>query len=393
MLTPAGFKRLRVADYLPIIQEQARELFGEDADLSDRTPLGRFIYLQALQRAEDNELAEQIWNSRFVDTSTGAALEANVKRALITKKGWLKASGKVVVELKKGTTIPIGHLFKTPYNVHFRTLDAILALEDASYSMLVECEEYGDIGNVEAGDISIIVNKIDGLLSVTNNEPFFNGQDEETDEALQDRYYESLSKAGSRRMEAIEANVLDEVPGVRSCIVIENDSHEFDDEGRPPHSFETVVLGGEDEAIAPSIFEKKSGGISAFGKTTEVIIKDYRNIEHVIGFTRAVTVPIFVKIYKKTNNRFPENGDEQLARRVVEHIGGTFNDVKYDGLGMSTNVVISRLESRLFAVEGLEDVHVKLSIDGLSYHEENVVIAFPEVAETDSSKIEVLPLE
>ena len=393
MLTPTGFKRLRVADYLPIIQEQAREQFGEDADLSDRTPLGRFIYLQALQRAEDNEVAEQIWNSRFIDTSEGASLEANVKRIPITKKGWLKANGAISVELKNGTTIPIGHLFKTPNNVHFRTLNSVTATSDATYSMMVECEEYGDIGNVEVGDISIVVNKIDGLLSVTNNEPFFNGQDEESDQELQDRYYESLSKVGSRRIEAIEANVLDEVPGVRSCVVIENDSHEFDTEGRPPHSFETVVLGGEDNAIAQAIFEKKAGGIRAFGKTTEVIIKNLRGIEHVIGFTRAVTVPIFVKVYKKTNNRFPVNGDEQLARRVVEHIGGTFNGVKYDGLGMSSNVIISRLESRLFAVEGLEDVRVELSVDGLTYNNENIVIAFPEVAETDSSKVEVLLLE
>lgn len=393
MLTPAGFKRLRVADYLPIIQEQARELFGEDADLSDRTPLGRFIYLQALQRAEDNELAEQVWNSRFIDTSEGASLEANVKRIPITKKNWLKSNGTVSVELNKGTTVPTGHLFKTPYNVHFRSLEAITATEDTFYTLSVECEEYGNIGNVEPNDISIIVNKIEGLLSVTNNEAFFNGQDEETDEALQDRYYESLSKVGSRRVEAIEANVLDEVPGVRSCVVIENDTHEFDAEGRPPHSFETVVLGGEDEAIAQAIFEKKSGGIRAFGKTTTVTIKDRRNIDHLIGFTRATTIPIYVKIYREVNEFFPSNGDKQLIRRVVEHIGGTHDERNYKGLGMSVNVILSRLESHLFAVEGLEDVRVELSKDGVTYSPENVVIAFPEVAETDSSKIEVLPLE
>ena len=51
----------------------------------------------------------------------------------------------------------------------------------------------------------------------------------------------------------------------------------------------------------------------------------------------------------------PINGDEQLARRVVEHIGGTFNGIKFNGLGMSTNVILARLESRLFTVEGLED--------------------------------------
>lgn len=392
MLTPTGFKRLRVADYLPIIQEQARESFGEDADLSDRTPLGKFIYLQALQRAEDNELAEQMWNSRFVDTSEGATLEANVK-PLITRRNWLKANGPVSVTLIKGTTVPAGHLFKTPYNVHFRTLESVAAIEDAVYSMTVECEEYGDIGNVSAGDISIIVNKIDGLLSVTNIEPFFNGQDEETDSELQDRYYESQSKGGSRRIEAIRANVLDEVPGVRACEVIENDSHEFDAQGRPPHSFETVILGGEDEAIAQAIYVKKPGGIRAFGKTTTIIITDDKNNPHEIGFSRAEVVDIFVRVYRKSNSQFPSNGDEQLIQRVVEHIGGTHNDVKYDGLGMSVDVILARLEAALFAVSGLEDVRVELSIDGLDYYRGNIPIDFPEVAETDSTKVEVLPLE
>ena len=41
----------------------------------------------------------------------------------------------------------------------------------------------------------------------------FNGQDEETDAELQDRYYASLGKVGARRVESIEANVLDEVEG------------------------------------------------------------------------------------------------------------------------------------------------------------------------------------
>lgn len=74
---------------------------------------------------------------------------------------------------------------------------------------------------------------------------------------MQDRYYESLGKLGSRRIESIEANVLDDVPGVRAAIVIENDTNVEDADGRPPNSFETVVLGGLDEDIAMAIFRKK----------------------------------------------------------------------------------------------------------------------------------------
>ena len=173
MLTKSGFKRQRTADYLPVIEEQARDLYGEDADLSDRTPVGKMIHLQAQQRAEDNEQLEMVYNARFVDTSEGATLEANVKRALITRKRWIKASGEVIVNLDKGAKINTGDLFRTKYNVYFKALEAIDAVEDGNYRVNVESLEYGAIGNVEPGDICIIVNPQSGINSVTNPDAFF----------------------------------------------------------------------------------------------------------------------------------------------------------------------------------------------------------------------------
>ncbi|MFF5994290.1 baseplate J/gp47 family protein [Lysinibacillus sp. KU-BSD001] len=391
MLTKQGFKRLRTADYLPVIEEQARELFGDDADLSDRTPLGKFIHLQAQQRAEDNEQLEMVYNARFVDTSEGATLEANVKRALITKKRWIKATGEVIVNLDKGAKINLGDLFRTKYNVYFKALEAIDAVEDGNYRVDVEALEYGAIGNVEPGDISIIVNPQSGINSVTNLDAFFNGQDEETDAELQDRYYDSLGKVGARRVESIEANVLDEVAGVRAAIAIENDTNVEDAEGRPPHSVETVVLGGLDEDVAMAIFRKKGGGIRAYGSTVYTFT-DTRGITHEIGFTRATTVVVYVKVHVKKSSQYPLNGDSLVIGQVVKYIGGTYSGTLYHGVGMSEDVVCAKAEARVLSIDGIEDVRVEFSTDGITFEPHNVAIAFPEVAETDESKIEVLSL-
>ncbi|OXS74924.1 hypothetical protein B1B04_08530 [Lysinibacillus sp. KCTC 33748] len=391
MLTKYGFKRLRTADYLPIIEEQARDLFGEDADLSDLTPLGKFIFLQAQQRAEDNEELEQVYNARFVDTSEGAALEANVMRALITRKRWLKASGGVIVNLDKGAKINLDDLFRTKYNVYFKALEAVDAVEDGNYRLNVEALEYGAIGNVEPNDISIIVNPQSGINSVTNPDAFFNGQDEETDAELQDRYYDSLGKVGSRRVESIEANVLDDVNGVRSAIVIENDTNDFDAEGRPPHSIETVVLGGLDEDVAMAIFQKKGGGIRAYGQTI-FTYKDNRGIIHEIGFTRATTVSLFVKVYIEKGKQYPLNRDELVIEQLIKYVDGTYNKTLYPGVGMSKDVICTKAEARVLSIDGIEDVRVEFSTDGITYKPRNVAIAFPEVGETDESKIEVLNL-
>ncbi|MEY9979680.1 baseplate J/gp47 family protein [Lysinibacillus sp. RC79] len=390
MLTKFGYKRQRTVDYLPIIEEQARDLYGEDADLSDLTPVGKMIHLQAQQRAEDNEQLEMVYNARFVDTSEGATLEANVKR-VITRKRWIKATGEIIVNLDKGSKINIGDLFRTKYNVYFKALEAVDAVEDGNYLTPVEALEYGAIGNIEPGDICIIVNPQSGINSVVNHDAFFNGQDEETDEELQDRYYDSLGKLGARRIESIEANVLDEVEGVRAAIAIENDTNEIDAEGRPPHSIETVVLGGLDEAVAMAIFRKKGGGIQAYGQTVYTY-KDGRGIIHEIGFTRATTVRVYVKVYIEKGKQYPLNGDDLVIAQIVKYVGGTYNNTLYPGVGMSKDVICTKAEARILSIDGIEDVRVEFSTDGLTFEPHNIAIAFPEVAETDESKIEVLNL-
>ncbi|RYI25207.1 hypothetical protein EVU96_24900 [Bacillus infantis] len=388
MLTSAGFKRKRYPDFLEEIEAQAKELFGEDENLTELSPLGKFIRLQAFLRAEDNELLEELWNSRFVDTSEGISLDHNVKRALMTRKEWRKASGTVKMTLEKGANIPAGTIFSTTYGVKFITLQDVKAMDNGEHTVKVEAQEFGNIGNVEAFDISIIVNPTVGLVSVANPEPFINGQDEETDEELRQRYYDSLGKNGNRRAETIRARVLDEVEGVRSCLVIENENSVPDEEGRPPHSFETIVLGGERQAVAQKIFEAKPGGIRAYGQE-ENPITDSQGFIHPIGFTYAATVSIYIDAKIKKGSSYPVNGDELVKEQIVKFIGGTNGDVQYNGLGMSEDVIQARLEARLFNVTGVEDAKVLLSKDNATFAEENIPIGFAEVAETDYSKIGV----
>lgn len=391
MLTSKGFKRMRYADYLPLIEEQARKLFGEDANLSERTPLGKFIRLQAYQRAEDSEEAEMLYNSRFVDTSEGIMLEQNVTRALISRKEWRKATGEVTFNLERNTKIPEGSLVQTKYGVKFQTLKEIYAFDAGEYKADIEALEYGAIGNVEAGEISVVGNPMPGINSVTNTIALRDGQDEETDAELIKRYYDSLGKLGNRRVESIKAKVLDEVEGVRACIVIENDTMQEDADGRPPKSFETILLGGEPAEIARKIFEAKPGGIQAYGHTVESV-NDSHGMTHQIGFTYATVVPVYVKVYVKKTKDYPINGDDQIVEQVIAYIGGTYENELHNGVGMSESVIIARCESRMFVVDGVKDVRVELSTDGTAFKNENVLIALPQVAETDTSKIEVLEL-
>ncbi|MFD1206628.1 baseplate J/gp47 family protein [Sporosarcina contaminans] len=390
MLTSAGFKRKRYIDFFEEMSEQARQLWGEDVNLSERSALGKFVSLIAYARAEEAETAEEVYNSRFVDTSEGVALEQNVKR-VIKRKEWLKASDNVQLTLERGADIPTGTLVGTPYGVLFETMEPIKAASDGVYTVKVRALEYGRIGNVGAAEITKIINPVPGFKSVTNPTPFRNGQDEESDAELQERYYKSLGKAGRRRSESIEARVMDEVEGVRSCIVDDNDTMEYNPRGVPPKAFETIVLGGNQEDIAKKILEAKAGGIQAYGSTL-VEVKDSKGKLQKIGFTYAESLKVYVKAQIKKGSSYPLNGDDLVKEQIVRYIGGPGLEEVHNGLGMSQDVVLARLEAQLFRVEGVEDAKVSLSFDGFVFLEENLEIGFAQVAETDFSKIEVIDL-
>ncbi len=126
-------------------------------------------------------------------------------------------------------------------------------------------EEYGDIILPEKA----ITNKIQGhadFLSCTNLCPYIAGRQQETDRELRRSYADKIYNRSSRMLESIRSAILENVQGVVSVAPYENPSHEWDDQGRPPHSIEIVVDGGDPSEIAKQILEKKSGGINTIGK-------------------------------------------------------------------------------------------------------------------------------
>lgn len=70
--------------------------------------------------------------------------------------------------------------------------------------------------------------------------------------------------------------------------------------GRPPHSFEIVVLGGADADIAQAIYGSQPGGIGSYGLTTVQIFDSFNNPVN-ISFSRPTEIPIFVTIALTTD--------------------------------------------------------------------------------------------
>ena len=119
-------------------------------------------------------------------------------------------------------------------------------------------------GTMETGDILLpegvitnIVKADAGLLRVINLCGYIAGRNQETDTEFRQSYADKIFNRSSRMLESIRSAILMNCQGVVSVAPYENPSHEWDEWGRPPHSIEIVVDGGDSKEIAQQILEKK----------------------------------------------------------------------------------------------------------------------------------------
>lgn len=388
-VTKYGFKRKPYTVILEDKQARARAFFGEDIDLSDRSPLGLFIQVIAWEESKLWEVAEDVYYSAYIDDAEGKQLDSAVKYAARDRKGAQPAKAIVVIKGKKGTKITQNNLIVgTKADINFRPTETVNIKADPT-EVEVVCLKPGVAGNVPANSITEIVMQSGdvNIDSVNNPEPAKGGQEVESDAELRERYYRSLASGGGSTAAAIEAALLS-LPTVKDAFVAENDTN-IEKNGLPPNCVAPFVFGGNDEEIAKTVLENKAGGIRSYGQI-EVTVKDNRGVEQVIGFTRPVEKTIYIRLHVDKGEEFPVDGNEQIITAVLKYIGGKDLDgTSYKGLGLGENVVVSQIITAA-NIKGVDDVTVELSTDGESYAPENIVLDKSEIAITSSDKVVIL---
>ena len=206
---------------------------------------------------------------------------------------------------------------------------------------------------VPTGSLDTIETPVSGWEGVENFQDGEQGRDIETDAELRTRREQSLQILGAGTVEAIRARLIQNVDDVNSVSIVENRSNEVDADGRPPHSFETIVSGGTDSDVADELWQTKPAGIETFGTITEIVLDSQGN-EQTIGFSRPENVYIWVRMTVNTNGvgTFPDDGEGQIKTNVVEY-GET--------LGVGDPVVIQALFGPVYQVPGIADVTIEIA--------------------------------
>lgn len=132
------------------------------------------------------EIAESL-KLRFASTSSGTYLDKIASDVGITRKPAVKAQGEVTISGENGTVIEAGTKVASDTLV-FSTIEEA-TIESGSVRVRIMADVAGSQGNVPPSAINSFPVTISGLNTVTNEQELRGGQEEETDEALRERYF------------------------------------------------------------------------------------------------------------------------------------------------------------------------------------------------------------
>ncbi len=386
-LSNKGFKRKTYLDILESMEKNAKDLFGENINLSERSPLGLFIKVIAYPVSKLWDLTENVYYSAFIDSAEGVQVDRVAKNIAISRQQARKSEGELTVYGIAGTIVPIGFKASTVNDVAFETIESAVIAESGEVTVNIQSVLTGIQGNVLEGTIINILNPISGIDSVNNSGITDHGADIESDFEFKARYDRSLSAGGSSTRESIEAALLD-VRGVTDAIVLGNEFH-YEVAGIPPKSIAPYVYGGDNEDIAKTILSSKAFGILSFGSISEVV-EDSRGNLHTISFSRPTSINVYVRVTLTTNGFFNPDNTNSIKTEIIKYIGGLDEDTTvYRGLGVGRDIVYTKIIGMAHIVDGIDDVVVELSTNNTDWFQSNIVVPALNVSVTDHTKITI----
>lgn len=248
--------------------------------------------------------------------------------------------------------------------------------------MLLTAEEVGPT-TAPAGSLTVIETPVSGLDSFTNELDAEVGSLTETDAAAKQRRNEELAVAGAATINAIRSD-LSEVEGVTAVVVFQNVYAVPDIDGRPPHSVDVVVEGGDEQDIADRLFDTVAGGIETIGDILRNVT-DSQGFSQPIRFSRPDQIAIWVELDLTIDAaKYPSNGDD-LVKAAIVAMG--------DQLQIGESVVVfgsdPSISGSIDEIPGITDFVVRIGTSASPTLDNNIPISARERADFDTSRITV----
>lgn len=386
MLTKDGFKRKTYEDLLADTSLKAQEMYGENINLSPRSPMGIILRLFAYFLAAVWMLAEKVYYSAFVSKAEGVQLDYLGANRGVPREKATESYVDLSFVGTPGLTVPNSKQYTTETDVYFILTEDVLLDEAGIGTGRAVSVEAGIHTLVPANSITIQAEPIEGLTSVNNPTASAGGRDRESDAEYRLRL---PSTAGGKGTPSAIESALRSTSGVRSANVVINNKNVVDADGNDPKSIHAYVLGGDPQTIGEALWDSVGGGIDTIGAQA-IMVEDLSGIEHEVRFDFATDVNVQIQVTLSKNSSFPTDGLQQVEDKLVQTIGGIDSKGTYwSGYSMGQDVIYSQLFGKIYSIPGIEDIALSIGVEGDVLGATNIAIGPDQVANTAAALIEV----
>lgn len=336
-----------------VIQERMLKSINDKFDKSE----GAFFYdatkPAAIEFEIKNKEIKEVQDKLDIENLRGEELERFIyPRTGITKKYATKAITTVIISGQEGSKIKKGDLVATD-SINFVSLEERTIGESGQTTVIVQCEEFGSIGNVPANSINRFPVTIPGLIDVYNPETVTNGYDEETDDELRQRYYDKLQRPGKAGNKYHYLEWAKEVVGVGDARVISKFNG--------PLTMKVVIIDSNKQPASEDLIAAVDGHIRAempFGVD-----------ELLITSANSKDINIEVNISKSVNYE-----EVQIKANIEEKIKEHLKEIAFK----EDYVSYAKIGSIILESRGVLDYSDLKVNDGIS----NVAIGYEEIGVT-----------
>ena len=324
-VTVTGFNKKTIDVILNELETEAQNQFGVTLDLTATSPMKMLLESLALEISKIWDMAENVYNSGFVDFSTGTSLDRLGALLGAVRQPATQSTGVVRFSGSNGTTVGVGTKVSTDEGILFQTTVAGI-IAGGYVDLAVESVGYGEVTNVAATLINNLVTPVVGVSSVNNAAGTTGGAEKETNAAFRVRIRTFLDSLGKGTLAAIIGAVRN-VPGVTGVAGVEDLNN---------HTFGIYVAGTPVTAdVDEAIEDTRPAGIR--------LVTDGNPDQ----WTAVSGVPINVKFDIDITDNAPTNWSTLLQNSVAAYLNNR---------NPNETVYISRVMDAIFDAEETDGV-------------------------------------
>ena len=344
--------------------QEAFKLNPDDPNLNidPTSPMGQIVDAWAAEVIAKNNEVAYLSNQSNLNIAEGRYLDGLVSLYFLQRKLSEPTIVQCLCTGLKGTFIPYGAIVRDTDGNQYRHNVALGATigEDGTVLTTFSAVEHGAI-EVRSGSVTQIVTVIPGWDSVTNPEGGVTGRLRESDAELRMRYRNSVAINSIGNVDTIEANIA-EIEGVIDVQVLENVSSVADTQfgvSVPAHGIAVCVFGGDDSAIAESIYKTKMGGTSMAGTTNISFTDSESSITHTYPIYRPTVQNFYVQVTFYADS-MGETIQTAVKDVIVDDALGQLNNPR---IGLAQTIYADRFRSSISTQTSIPVKSIQIALD------------------------------